>query len=334
MIGPVTLLSKTSFFAMNRTLRPTVLLVGGQSGEREVEVAGVVDGDDGTARAGQVLHAGDGELQPLHPPYQAGELNDCPVYRLHIRQPSPVSRSQPNPCRFRRSSLIAGGRPVRRGVGQRVGRRHVRMWIGGREYVKVSPPSMGAPSGRRGANDCAGRRHVSARCPACWATGDGWLHTAGLPGRSAVDPHWVAESADRGARDQASGCALLHDRLPLDDCPFGPPPWVTAIAPPIDRLVVCHGDACAPNTLIDDDGRFYGHVDLGDLGVADRWADLAVATLSLSWNYRGVIGRRAVRRLRCGSGPGSHRLLPATVERGRYLVPLSSNGISIEQEGY
>ena len=56
---------------------------------------------------------------------------------------------------------------------------------------------------------------------------------------------------------------------------------------PVDRLVVCHGDACAPNTLIDDDGRCFGHVDLGDLGVADRWADLAVATLSLSWNYGG-----------------------------------------------
>jgi kanamycin kinase len=78
----------------------------------------------------------------------------------------------------------------------------------------------------------------------------------------------------------------LHDRLPVDDCPFGPPPWVTD-SPTIDRVVVCHGDACAPNTLIDDDGRFHGHVDLGDLGVADRWADLAVATLSLSWNYGG-----------------------------------------------
>jgi aminoglycoside phosphotransferase len=55
--------------------------------------------------------------------------------------------------------------------------------------------------------------------------------------------------------------------------------------PPIDKLVVCHGDACAPNTLIDDAGNCCGHVDLGDLGVADRWADLAVATLSLGWNY-------------------------------------------------
>ena len=56
---------------------------------------------------------------------------------------------------------------------------------------------------------------------------------------------------------------------------------------PVDRLVVCHGDACAPNTLIDDDGRCCGHVDLGDLGVADRWADLAVAAWSLGYNYEG-----------------------------------------------
>src|SRR6185436_6775330 len=55
--------------------------------------------------------------------------------------------------------------------------------------------------------------------------------------------------------------------------------------PPIDRLVVCHGDACAPNTLLDDDGEWSAHVDLGDLGVADRWADLAVATWSTEWNY-------------------------------------------------
>jgi kanamycin kinase len=28
-------------------------------------------------------------------------------------------------------------------------------------------------------------------------------------------------------------------------------------------------------------------VDFGALGIADRWADLAVATLSLGWNYSG-----------------------------------------------
>jgi kanamycin kinase len=58
-----------------------------------------------------------------------------------------------------------------------------------------------------------------------------------------------------------------------------------ADTPPVDKLVVCHGDACAPNTLVGEDGRCGGHVDLGALGVADRWADLAVATWSTSWNF-------------------------------------------------
>ncbi|MGB3685154.1 MAG: phosphotransferase [Ornithinimicrobium sp.] len=55
--------------------------------------------------------------------------------------------------------------------------------------------------------------------------------------------------------------------------------------PSVDRWVVCHGDACAPNTLLDTDGRLVAHVDLGALGIADRWADLAVASLSLEWNF-------------------------------------------------
>jgi kanamycin kinase len=78
--------------------------------------------------------------------------------------------------------------------------------------------------------------------------------------------------------------------------------------PPVDRLVVCHGDSCAPNTLLTDDGRWSGHVDLGELGVADRWADLAVATWSTEWNY----------------GPGWDKLLlqaygvPPDPDRTRY----------------
>src|SRR6185312_17472396 len=66
-------------------LAAQVLPVGRQSGEREVEIAGVIDGDDGSARARQVLDAGDGELQPLHAPHKAGDLNDGAVNRFHIR---------------------------------------------------------------------------------------------------------------------------------------------------------------------------------------------------------------------------------------------------------
>ena len=69
--------------------------------------------------------------------------------------------------------------------------------------------------------------------------------------------------------------------------PLGVEGAMSAITEPpaVDKLVVCHGDTCAPNLLIDDDGRWTGWVDLGDMGVADRWNDLAVATWSASWNY-------------------------------------------------
>jgi len=64
----------------------------------------------------------------------------------------------------------------------------------------------------------------------------------------------------------------MHDALPGPACPFS---WMAADLladiPPADRLVVCHGDACAPNTLIAEDGHWSGHVDLGELGVADRF---------------------------------------------------------------
>ncbi|GAS89222.1 aminoglycoside 3'-phosphotransferase [Mycolicibacterium brisbanense] len=144
-----------------------------------------------------------------------------------------------------------------------------------------------------------------------------WLITAAVPGRSAVDPHWAGRAADVAA-GIGRGLRLLHDALPVDACPFdwgierrlrraderiaageGPADWfpehrhldrdearARLDAPPaVDRLVVCHGDACVPNTLLHDDATFAAHVDLGSLGVADRWADLAVASWSLGWDF-------------------------------------------------
>jgi kanamycin kinase len=112
---------------------------------------------------------------------------------------------------------------------------------------------------------------------------DGWLVvTAGLPGENAVAPRWKAEP-DVAARAIGEGLALLHSLDP-SDCLFETPEWV-GVQDDIDLLVVAHGDACAPNTLLSDDGAFLGHVDVGDLGVADRWADLAIASWSLEWNF-------------------------------------------------
>ena len=86
--------------------------------------------------------------------------------------------------------------------------------------------------------------------------------------------------------------------------------------PSIDDPVLVHGDACAPNTLISTDGEWTGHVDLGDLGVGDRWADLAVASLSLDWNFgRGAPGG-AVRPDGIDRGRRPHQLLPGALGPG------------------
>ncbi len=129
------------------------------------------------------------------------------------------------------------------------------------------------------------------------------LVTHALAGESAVAARWRADP-ERTVRALGSGLRTLHERLPVADCPYswlveariarsraeGVPERATALdllpaTPPIDRLVVCHGDACAPNTLLADDGSVCGHVDLGRLGIADRWADIAVGAWSTEWNY-------------------------------------------------
>lgn len=145
-----------------------------------------------------------------------------------------------------------------------------------------------------------------------------WLVTRAIAGESAVAPRWLADPL-RAVVAIGEGLRALHEALPVQRCPFRwtaedrvadarhraalgrihPARWEPAHRhlsvdqalrqlaniPPIDRLVVCHGDSCAPNTLLDDAGRWCGHVDLGDLGVADRWADLAVATWTTQRNY-------------------------------------------------
>jgi kanamycin kinase len=55
-------------------------------------------------------------------------------------------------------------------------------------------------------------------------------------------------------------------------------------APPSEDLVVCHGDYCAPNALLTE-GRVTGYVDLGELGVADKWQDIAIGGWSTGWNF-------------------------------------------------
>ncbi|CAN5528711.1 hypothetical protein BH10ACT6_BH10ACT6_02450 [soil metagenome] len=81
----------------------------------------------------------------------------------------------------------------------------------------------------------------------------------------------------------AEGLRLLHGLL-VEDCPFVCE-WARTDRIPSADVVVVQGDPCAPNTIIGPDARFAGHVDLGSLGTGDRWSDLAVASMSLDWNF-------------------------------------------------
>lgn len=115
-------------------------------------------------------------------------------------------------------------------------------------------------------------------------TDGAWVVTRGIDGTAAYDPRW-RDDPETAVKAIATGLRRLHDALPVDECPWwGSWPAEHASELPLpEQLVVCHGDPCVPNTLIDADGRFAGHVDLGQLGVADRWSDLAIATYSISW---------------------------------------------------
>lgn len=144
-----------------------------------------------------------------------------------------------------------------------------------------------------------------------------WLVTRAIEGFSAVTP----ENIDRpavAAHSIGEGLRALHDALPVADCPFS---WsldlrLAAVHARLERgdgpkdrspefqgltieqaladlaelsepeeAVVCHGDPCAPNTLLTEAGAFAAHIDLDSLGVADRMADIAVAAWSTVWNY-------------------------------------------------
>ena len=189
-----------------------------------------------------------------------------------------------------------------------------------RRFIKWAPAGSGLDlAGEAARMAWAGQFHPVPRPLDQGSDGDGsWLVTAALPGERASGKRWAADPAV-AVTAIGEGLRALHEALPLARCPFtwsaaeriadarrqaeggsmNRAAWhachqsltvsaaleQAAVIPQPDKLVVCHGDACAPNTLLGEDGRWSGHVDLGLLGAADRWADLAVATWSAEWNY-------------------------------------------------
>jgi len=152
-----------------------------------------------------------------------------------------------------------------------------------------------------------------------FAPGGDWMLTAELAGTPAIAPALVAEP-ERLARAVGRGLRRFHDTLPVAGCPFDartatllagvraraaagaidPAAFhpehaafdVAGALAELERLrptgedhpVVCHGDACYPNVLIGAGGEACGYLDLGELGIGDRWWDLAAATWSTTWN--------------------------------------------------
>jgi aminoglycoside phosphotransferase len=216
---------------------------------------------------------------------------------------------------------VAAGRPVREVWENELGGRTFEIEAdAGRCFVKWTPTSSGICL----SDEVARLAWAVSFTPVPRVLAQGaddagsWIVMSPLPGENAVTERWQADPAT-AVTAIGEGLRAMHEALPVPACPFSwmaedrlaevrrraaggrldPAEWhedhqhlsieqalgLLADVPPVDRLVVCHGDACAPNTLITEDGRWSGHVDLGELGVADRWADLAIATWSSEWNY-------------------------------------------------
>lgn len=55
---------------------------------------------------------------------------------------------------------------------------------------------------------------------------------------------------------------------------------------PTEDIVLTHGDFCLPNIFAEGD-KISGFIDLGKMGPADRWQDIAIALRSLEHNFSG-----------------------------------------------
>lgn len=58
---------------------------------------------------------------------------------------------------------------------------------------------------------------------------------------------------------------------------------------PMEELVLIHGDYCLPNVFFDGES-LTGFIDLGRMGIGDKWCDIALCYRSLCHNFEGRYG--------------------------------------------
>lgn len=85
------------------------------------------------------------------------------------------------------------------------------------------------------------------------------------------------------AQDVVGRGAVNPEFLPVEQQDTPPAELLARLAADLDRwlareeLVVCHGDLCLPNVVLEPGTfAFAGFVDLGRLGLADRYADISL----------------------------------------------------------
>ncbi len=64
--------------------------------------------------------------------------------------------------------------------------------------------------------------------------------------------------------------------------------WLESNGPSFEP-VLSHGDFCLPNVFLKD-GQIIGFIDLGKIGVGDKWNDIALCYRSLKHNFAGAYG--------------------------------------------
>jgi kanamycin kinase len=179
-------------------------------------------------------------------------------------------------------------------------------------FLKVAPPDLEPPLDLEATRLRWARAHLpvpQVRGTGPTASGGAWMLTDALPGEDATRSP-LTSHPDRLVPALARGLRRFH-ATPIEPCPFSLRlPDALALAedrvrrgiviparhfhpehahlsaadalrellrtqPSTEDLVVCHGDYCLPNALLEG-SEVTAFVDLGGLGVADRW--------SVTWN--------------------------------------------------